>query len=280
MSPVAHIPSHRKPRRAASTRALRAGVTGGFLTLAVAGAAVPASATESNAAPAESTLEMPTVSATLASTAAQTADATQQAASDYELQAQKDQAAAHAKIAAKKAKAEADRKEKEAREAARKAAAKRAAEAKAQAAKASRSAERTTLSTSTSTSASTSTSVSNASGNAATLISFLKAQLGKAYVLGSSGPSSYDCSGLTQAAFKQIGVSLPRVSQDQSTTGTPVSLDSLQPGDLLYWGSAGSAYHVGVYVGGGKFIGAQNPSTGIVERSLDYDMPTGAVRVL
>lgn len=274
MSPVAHIPSHRKPRQAASTRALRAGVTGGFLTLAVAGAAVPASAAESKAAPAESTLEMPTVSATLASTAAQTADATQQAASDYELQAQQDQAAAHAKTAAKKAKAEADRKAKEAqeaREAARKAAAKRAAEAKAQAAKASRSAERTTLSTA---------GVSNATGNAATLISFLKAQLGKAYVLGSSGPSSYDCSGLTQAAFKQIGVSLPRVSQDQSTTGTPVSLDSLQPGDLLYWGSAGSAYHVGVYVGGGKFIGAQNPSTGIVERSLDYDMPTGAVRVL
>ncbi|MFD5384724.1 C40 family peptidase [Streptomyces sp. NPDC056669] len=275
MSPVAHIPSHRKPRRAASTRALRAGMTGGFLTLAVAGAAVPASATESKAAPAESTLEMPTVSATLASTAAQTADATQQAASDYELQAQQEQAAAHAKVAAKKAQAEAERKAKEAREAARKAAAKRAAEAKAEAAKASRSAERTTLST-----ASTSNSTSNATGNAATLISFLKAQLGKAYVLGSSGPSSYDCSGLTQAAFKQVGVSLPRVSQDQSTTGTPVSLDSLQPGDLLYWGSAGSAYHVGVYVGGGNFIGAQNSSTGIVERPLDYDMPTGAVRVL
>ncbi|AQW52541.1 C40 family peptidase [Streptomyces violaceusniger] len=275
MSPVAHIPSHRKPRRAASTRALRAGMTGGFLTLAVAGAAVPASATESKAAPAESTLEMPTVSATLASTAAQTADATQQAASDYELQAQQEQAEAHAKIAAKKAKAEADRKAKEAREAARKAAAKRAAEAKSQAAKASRSAERTTLSTT-----SVSNATSNATGNAATLISFLKAQLGKAYVLGSSGPSSYDCSGLTQAAFKQVGVSLPRVSQDQSTTGTPVSLDSLQPGDLLYWGSAGSAYHVGVYVGGGNFIGAQNSSTGIVERPLDYDMPTGAVRVL
>lgn len=256
-------------------------MTGGFLTLAVAGAAVPASATESKAAPAESTLEMPTVSATLASTAAQTADATQQAASDYELQAQQEQAEAHAKVAAKKAKAEADRKAKEAREAARKAAAKRAAEAKAQTAKASRSAERTTLSTtSASASASASNSTSNATGNTATLISFLKAQLGKAYVLGSSGPSSYDCSGLTQAAFKQIGVSLPRVSQDQSTTGTPVSLDSLQPGDLLYWGSAGSAYHVGVYVGGGNFIGAQNSSTGIVERPLDYDMPTGAVRVL
>ncbi|MET7932443.1 C40 family peptidase [Streptomyces sp. NPDC005322] len=270
MSPVAHIPSHRKPRRAASTRALRAGVTGGILTLAVAGAAVPASANESTAA--ESTVEMPTVSATLASTAAQTADATQQAAYDYQLQAQQDQAAAQAKTAAKKAKAEADRKAQEAREAARKAAAKRAAEVKAE--KASRSAERTTLSTASATSA------TNATGNTATLISFLKAQLGKAYVMGSSGPSSYDCSGLTQAAFKQVGVDLPRVSQDQSTAGTPVSLDSLQPGDLLYWGSAGSAYHVGVYIGGGKFIGAQNPSTGIVERSLDYDMPTGAVRVL
>jgi peptidoglycan DL-endopeptidase CwlO len=268
MSPIAHIPSHRKPRRAASTRALRAGVTGGFLTLAVAGAAMPASATESSTA--ESTLEMPTVSATLASTAAQTADATQQAASGYELQAQQEQAAAHAKAVATKAKAEADRKAKEAKEAAaRRAAAKHAAAAKA--AKASRSSERTTLSTA---------STSGLTGNAATLISFLKAQLGKAYVLGSSGPSSYDCSGLTQAAFKQVGVSLPRVSQDQSTAGTPVSLDSLQPGDILYWGSAGSAYHVGVYVGDGKFIGAQNSSTGIVERPLSYDQPTGAVRVL
>ena len=54
-------------------------------------------------------------------------------------------------------------------------------------------------------------------------ISFLKAQLGKAYVLGSTGPSSYDCSGLTQAAFKQVGVDLPRVSQDQSTVGTQVA---------------------------------------------------------
>ncbi len=243
-------------------------MTGGFLTLAVAGAAVPASAAE----PAhEATVEMPTVSDTLANTAAQTAAATQQAASGYELQAQQDQAAAQAKTAAKKAKAEADKKKREAE--ARRAAAKKAAEARAE--KASRSAERATLSTSSAT-----TSVSNATGNAAAVISFLKAQLGKAYVLGSSGPSSYDCSSLTQAAFKQVGIDLPRVSQDQSTVGTQVSLDSLQPGDLLYWGSSGSAYHVGVYIGGGKFIGAQNPSTGIVERPLDYDQPTGAVRVL
>lgn len=274
MSQTAHIPSHRKPRRAASsTRALRAGVTGGFLTLAVAGAAAPAVAAEPAAA--ESTLEMPTLGSTLASTAAQSADATQQAASDYQLQAQQDQAAAKAKAAAKKAKAEADRKAREAQEAARKAAARRAAQEKAE--RASRTAERTTLSTATAKATSTAT---KATGNVATLISFLKAQVGKAYVMGSSGPSSYDCSGLTQAAFNQIGISLPRVSQDQSLQGTPVSLDNLQPGDLLYWGGRGSAYHVAVYIGGGNFIGAQNSSTGIVERPLSYDPPTGAVRLL
>lgn len=245
-------------------------MTGGFLTLAVAGAAMPASAAEPAAH--EATLEMPTVSDTLANTAAQTAAATQQAASGYELQAQQDQAAAQAKTAAKKAKAVADKKEREAE--ARRAAAKKAAEARAE--KASRSAERATLSTASVSSA----AGSNATGNAASVISFLKAQLGKAYVLGSSGPSSYDCSSLTQAAFKQVGIDLPRVSQDQSATGTQVSLDNLQAGDLLYWGSSGSAYHVGVYIGDGKFIGAQNPSTGIVERPLDYDQPTGAVRVL
>lgn len=281
MSQTAPISSHRKPRRAASsTRALRTGVTGGFLTLAVAGAAAPALAAEPAAA--ESTLEMPTLGSTLASTAAQSADATQQAASDYQLQAQQDQAAAKAKAAAKKAKAEADRKAQEAREAARKEAARRAAQEKAE--RASRTAERTSLSTASTNAASnttsTTTTTTKATGNVATLINFLKAQVGKAYVLGSSGPSSYDCSGLAQAAFNQIGVSLPRVSQDQSSQGTAVSLDNLQPGDLLYWGARGSAYHVAVYIGDGKFIGAQNPSTGIVERDLSYDPPTGAVRLL
>ncbi len=98
--------------------------------------------------------------------------------------------------------------------------------------------------------------------------------------MGSTGPSSYDCSGLVMAAYSQIGIDLPRVSQDQSTAGTQVSTSNLKVGDILYWGSAGSAYHVAVYVGGGKFIGAQNPSTGIVERDMSYSPPTGAVRVM
>ncbi|MGW3206535.1 C40 family peptidase [Streptomyces sp. NPDC001135] len=270
MSHTAHIRSHRKPRRSASTLAMRAGVAGGVLsTLAVAGASGSANAAE----PVTQTLELPTLTADLAAQAAKSADATQQAAANYQLQAERDAAAAKA---AKQAKADlADAKQKAA------AAKKKAEEAarKEAAARASRNAERTTLSATTD-SGSTSTSTSTATGSAAAVISFVKAQIGKAYVSGATGPSAYDCSGLVQTAFKQVGISLPRVSQDQSTAGTQVSLSNLQPGDILYWGPAGSAYHVAVYVGDGMFVGAQNPSSGVGEHPLSYDPPTGAVRVL
>ncbi|MFC8534649.1 C40 family peptidase [Streptomyces sp. NPDC057249] len=277
MSHTALIPSHRKPRRNASTTALRAGVAGGVLsTIAVAGAAGPA-----QAEPVTQTIEMPTITAGLSTTVAASAEATQQVALDLETQAQEDAAASSAAKDAKKAKAEAVRKA----EAKKKAAA--AAKAKAEAAeRASRDSARTTLqqntgsSSSGSTSAATTSYSSNATGSAASVVAFARAQVGDAYVSGGTGPNSWDCSGLVQAAFRTVGVDLPRVSQSQSTAGTQVSLSNLQPGDILYWGGAGSAYHVGIYVGGGQFVGAQNSFTGVVQRSLDYDMPTGAVRVL
>ncbi|WOX11723.1 C40 family peptidase [Streptomyces sp. N50] len=269
MSHTAHIRSHRKPRRSATTNiAVRAGVAGGVLSMAAAGAAT------ANAAETTQTMQLPTLTADLATQVAQSAEATQQAAANYQLQAERDTAAANAAKQAKADLADAKKKaeaKKKAQEAARKDAAARAA---------SRSAERTTLASTATTSASTSTSSSTATGSAAAVVAFVKAQIGKSYVLGATGPSAYDCSGLVGAAFKQVGISLPRVSQDQSTAGTQVSLSNLQAGDILYWGSAGSAYHVAVYVGDGMFVGAQNPSTGIVERPLSYDMPTGAVRVL
>ncbi|MEU3711515.1 C40 family peptidase [Streptomyces catenulae] len=279
MSPNALIPSHRKPRRSASSRALRAGVTGGFLTLAVTGATVPANAADK---PVAETQELPTITTALTVDLAESADATQQVAEVYERQAAQDRAVSNAAKAAKKDKAEAEKKAAEAK--------KKAAEAKKKAAevletRASRSADRTSLtggdsSDSGSTGSGDSTPSTGATGSTATLLSFLRAQVGKAYVMGATGPSAYDCSGLTQAAFRQIGIELPRVSQSQSTAGTQVGLGNLQVGDILYWGSAGSAYHVGVYVGNGNFIGAQNSSTGVVERPLSYDQPTGAVRVL
>lgn len=279
MSHTAHIPSHRKPRQSASKTALRAGVAGGVLsTIAVAGAAGPA-----QAEPVTQTIEMPTITAGLSTTVAASAQATQQVALDLETRANEEAAATDAAKKAKKAKAEAVRKA----EAKKKA----EAEAKAEAAeRASRTAARTTLSApsgssssssgSTAASASTVSYSSSATGSAASVVAFVQSHVGDAYVSGGTGPNSWDCSGLVQAAFRTVGVDLPRVSQSQSTAGTQVSLSNLQPGDILYWGGAGSAYHVGVYVGGGQFVGAQNSSTGVVQRSLDYDPPSGAVRVL
>ncbi|MFF3029629.1 C40 family peptidase [Streptomyces rubiginosohelvolus] len=277
MSHTAHIPSHRKPRQRASKSALRAGVAGGFLsTIAVAGAAGPA-----QAEPVTQTIEMPTITDGLSTAVAASAQATQQVALDLETQASEDAAAEKAAKTAKKAHAEAVRKA----EAKKKAEAAAKAEAEERAERASRTSERTTLSASSGSSdsgssASAPSSSSNVSGSAASIVAFAKAQVGDAYVSGGTGPNAWDCSGLVQAAYRTAGIDLPRVSQSQSTAGTQVSLDNLQPGDILYWGGAGSAYHVAIYVGGGEFVGAQNSSTGTVQRSLDYDRPTGAVRVL
>ncbi|MBW8740054.1 MAG: C40 family peptidase [Streptomyces turgidiscabies] len=273
---TAHIRTHRKPRRTGSSSlAMRAGVAGGVLsTLAVAGASSAANAAE----PVTQTLELPTLTADLAAQIAESADATQQAAANYELQAERDAAAAQAAQEAKKDLAEAKQKAeaKEKAEAARKAAAEAAV---------SRSAERATLSASSSDSGTTAGSVTSqvtapASGSVATVISFLKAQLGDTYIMGATGPDAWDCSSLVQAAFRQVGVDLPRVSQDQSTVGTEVSLSNVQVGDILYWGAKGSAYHVAVYVGNGQYLDAANPSKGVVIQDLSGYPASGAVRVL
>ncbi|MFF9062585.1 C40 family peptidase [Streptomyces sp. NPDC101213] len=266
MSHTAHIRSHRKPRRSASTIAMRAGVASGVLgSLAVATAAGSANAAE----PVTQTLELPVLTGDVAAQIAQSANATQQAAANYQLEAERDAAAAAAaKEAAKDLaaakKAEAKKKAEEARKAAAEAAA-------------SRSSERTALATATTTST---TASAPASGSVATVVSFLRAQVGDAYVMGATGPNAWDCSSLVQAAFRQVGVDLPRVSQDQSMAGTDVSLSDLQVGDILYWGGKGSAYHVGVYIGGGQYLDAANPSKGVVIQDLSGYPASGAVRVL
>ncbi|WP_093905361.1 C40 family peptidase [Streptomyces sp. cf386] len=267
MSHTAHIRSHRKPRRSASSSiAMRAGVAGGVLSMAAAGASATANAAE----PVTQTIELPTLTGDLADQLAQSADATQLAAANYELDAERDAAAAAAAKEAKKDLAEAEKKAeaKKKAEEARRAAAEAAA---------SRSTERATLSAS----ASTSTNVAApASGSVGTVISFLQAQVGDAYVLGATGPNAWDCSSLVQAAFKQVGVDLPRVSQDQSMAGTDIPLSQVQVGDILYWGGKGSAYHVGVYIGNGQYLDAANPSKGVVIQDLSGYPASGAVRVL
>ncbi|GGM64964.1 hypothetical protein GCM10010106_08640 [Thermopolyspora flexuosa] len=100
-----------------------------------------------------------------------------------------------------------------------------------------------------------------ASGNARVALQFAFAQIGKPYRYGGTGPGAWDCSGLTQAAWRAAGVELPRTTTQQWAWGASrrVPLDALQPGDLVFSRSLG---HVGLYIGGGKMVHA--PRTGDV----------------
>ncbi|CAM5270335.1 Glycoside hydrolase OS=Streptomyces tendae OX=1932 GN=GUR47_16770 PE=3 SV=1 [Streptomyces tendae] len=100
-------------------------------------------------------------------------------------------------------------------------------------------------------------------------IAFARAQIGKPYVWGATGPDSYDCSGLTQAAWKAAGVTLPRVTYDQVNAGTTVSVAQAQPGDLVFFYDDIS--HVGLYIGDGMMIHAPKPGAYVREESIFYD---------
>ena len=107
-------------------------------------------------------------------------------------------------------------------------------------------------------------------------VAYAKAQVGKSYVYGAMGPDSFDCSGLTMAAWKQAGVSLPHSSSAQYASGRQISESELQPGDLVFYYSPIS--HVGMYVGNGQIVNALNPGSGVQISGL-HDMPySGAVR--
>ena len=108
-------------------------------------------------------------------------------------------------------------------------------------------------------------------------LAFAKAQIGKPYGWGSAGPNSFDCSGLTSAAWASVGVSLPRTSQAQYNAGTSVSRGDLQPGDLVFY--YGGISHVGIYAGGGQIVHASRPGKPIGYASLDSMPYMGARRV-
>jgi len=115
-----------------------------------------------------------------------------------------------------------------------------------------------------------------ASGGAAAAIAFARAQIGKPYVYAAAGPDTYDCSGLTMRAWQAGGVSMPHYSGAQMAMFPRVSLDALQPGDLLFWGPGGSD-HVAMYTGGGMVVYA--PQTGsFVKEAPIYGSPSAAVR--
>lgn len=113
-----------------------------------------------------------------------------------------------------------------------------------------------------------------ASGRAAAAVAAVRAAVGSPYAWGRSGPSAFDCSGLTQWAYGRAGVSIPRTSQAQRGAGRQVPLSQAQPGDLVIYRADGS--HVGMYVGNGQVVHAPYPGA-----RVRYDpvgmMPISAV---
>ena len=92
--------------------------------------------------------------------------------------------------------------------------------------------------------------------------------VGYPYVYGGTTPSGFDCSGFVQYIYRQFGYSINRTATAQLGNGYSVSYDDLRPGDLVFFGYGSSASHVGMYIGGGQFVHAQNSSTGVVISSL------------
>lgn len=100
-------------------------------------------------------------------------------------------------------------------------------------------------------------------------------RIGAPYVWGATGPDSFDCSGLVQWSYAQVGKSLPRVSDAQIWGGTPVSLEDLQPGDVVGYSGGG---HVGIYIGDGQVVHAPTSGQTVTVIGL-HDMPVvGASR--
>ncbi len=111
---------------------------------------------------------------------------------------------------------------------------------------------------------------------AAKAIKFAIAQLGDRYVWGASGPDGWDCSGLTSAAWRAAGVSLPHSSAQQYSSGRKVARADLEPGDLVYFYRPIS--HVGIYIGGGKMVDAPNPGKRVRIAPISLMPYTGATR--
>jgi cell wall-associated NlpC family hydrolase len=108
-------------------------------------------------------------------------------------------------------------------------------------------------------------------------LAFAKKQLGKPYRFGAAGPSSYDCSGLTLAAWRSVGVTMPRTSQQQYRQGRKIARSQLRAGDLVFFYSQ-SPSHVGIYVGDGTIIHAPRPGRSVEYSKLSYMPYAGAVR--
>ncbi|EPD02538.1 Putative peptidoglycan hydrolase [Lacticaseibacillus paracasei subsp. paracasei Lpp125] len=132
----------------------------------------------------------------------------------------------------------------------------------------------TSASSSASASQAPASNTSSVSVSGGSIASNAAKYIGVPYVYGGTSPSGFDCSGLIYYAAKEAGINLPRTSQAQSTLGSYVSVSDLQAGDLVFWGGVGSAYHVGIYIGGGQYLHAPAPGQSVTIQSMAYFAPS------
>lgn len=106
-------------------------------------------------------------------------------------------------------------------------------------------------------------------------------QLGKPYVWGAKGPTTFDCSGLTYYIYKKVtGHSIGGWTGEQQYAGTQIPVENAQPGDLVFWGPAsGTTHHVGIYIGNGNYIHAPQPGDHVRITSIKDYRPDFALRV-
>jgi len=108
-------------------------------------------------------------------------------------------------------------------------------------------------------------------GGVAAALAFARSQIGEPYVWGATGPNSWDCSGLTMAAWARGGISLPHYSVAQYEQSTPISFGDLRPGDLVFWGTTNdpsSIHHVALYSGNGMIVQAPHTGANVEEVSM------------
>ncbi|MBQ9563675.1 MAG: C40 family peptidase [Lachnospiraceae bacterium] len=115
----------------------------------------------------------------------------------------------------------------------------------------------------------------------AKVVAYAKQFVGNPYVYGGTSlTNGCDCSGFTMKVMEHFGISLPRSSYDQQFSGTSVSLNNLQPGDLILYAKNGRVNHVTIYIGGGQVVHASQPSVGIIISNMYYRTPYCARRVI
>ena len=113
-------------------------------------------------------------------------------------------------------------------------------------------------------------------GSAGKAVTYAYNAIGVMYDYGADGPNGYDCSGLTSAAWRAAGKSLPHNAAAQYSATTRISRSQLKPGDLVFYRSNG---HVGIYVGGGQIIDASRAGQPVKKRTIDIMTPNGYGRV-